>query len=90
MAILPLDALAARRSRQQLARLPLDHDQPPPRELDQEPGRYAEAIATAGPLPSLLEALQNRERRRVTLQGELCVRSSRRIRRSPSRSSGGC
>jgi site-specific DNA recombinase len=41
------------------------------RDVDQELGRYAEAIATAGPLPSLLEALQSRERRRVALSGEL-------------------
>ncbi|MEX2220599.1 MAG: hypothetical protein WEG40_02280 [Candidatus Rokuibacteriota bacterium] len=41
------------------------------RELDQELGRYDEAIATAGPLPSLLEALQGRERRRAALAGEL-------------------
>jgi len=41
------------------------------RDLDQELGRYAEAIATAGPLPSLLEALQSRERRRAALDAEL-------------------
>ncbi len=41
------------------------------RDLDQELARYAEAIATAGPLPSLLEALQSRERRRAALEGEL-------------------
>lgn len=41
------------------------------REVDQELRRYAEAIATAGPLPSLLEALQIRERRRAALSGEL-------------------
>jgi DNA invertase Pin-like site-specific DNA recombinase len=89
------------------------------RELEQELGRYAEAIATAGPLPSLLEALQRRERRRAALEAELgqfdalertaavvddvavtaelralCAEwrapCSRRIPRSPSRSSGGC
>jgi site-specific DNA recombinase len=41
------------------------------RGLEQEIGRYAEAIATAGPLPSLLDALQGRERRRMALAGEL-------------------
>ena len=41
------------------------------RALDRELGRYAEAIATAGPLPSLLEALQSRERRKATLEAEL-------------------
>jgi len=41
------------------------------REVEQELRRYAEAIATAGPLPSLLEALQIRERRRAALSGEL-------------------
>lgn len=40
-------------------------------ELDQELARYAEAIATAGPLPSVLEALQGRERRKAALEGEL-------------------
>lgn len=41
------------------------------RELDLELGRYAETIATAGPLPALLEALRSRERRRAALEGEL-------------------
>ena len=41
------------------------------RTLDQEIARYAEAIATAGPLPSLLEALRSRERRKAALEGEL-------------------
>jgi len=41
------------------------------REVDQELGRYAEAIAKAGSLPSLLEALKSRERRRAALATEL-------------------
>lgn len=33
--------------------------------------RYTEAIATAGPLPSLLTGIQERERQRTSLQQEL-------------------
>jgi site-specific DNA recombinase len=41
------------------------------RRLEGELSRYAEAIATSGPLPSLLKALQTRERRRLQLEEQL-------------------
>ncbi len=39
--------------------------------LEAELRRYAEAIATAGPLPALLDAVRTRERRRQDLQAHL-------------------
>jgi hypothetical protein len=39
--------------------------------VEQELGRYAEAIARTGPLPAILDALQTRERRREAIQAEL-------------------
>jgi site-specific DNA recombinase len=41
------------------------------RRLEAELRRYAEAIAASGPLPSLLEALRTRERRRAELEAQL-------------------
>src|SRR5262249_43635974 len=41
------------------------------RKVEGELRRYAEAIATAGPLPALLEAVRTRERRREDLQEQL-------------------
>jgi hypothetical protein len=39
--------------------------------LEAELRRYAEAIATAGPLPAILDAVKTRERRRQELQAHL-------------------
>lgn len=41
------------------------------RRVEAELGRYAEAIATAGPLPSLLDQVRTRERRRQELRTQL-------------------
>lgn len=46
------------------------------RRLDQELRRYAETIAIAWPLPSLIEALQAREQRRATLVADLGERDA--------------
>jgi site-specific DNA recombinase len=41
--------------------------------IEGEQGRYAEAIATAGPLPALLTALQDRERQSVQVRQDLAA-----------------
>src|SRR3989442_3133902 len=41
------------------------------RRVEAELGRYAEAIASSGPLPSILEAIRCRERRREEIQEQL-------------------
>jgi hypothetical protein len=46
------------------------------RRVQGELRRYAEAIATSGPLPALLEAIQTRERRRAELEEHLRRQSS--------------
>jgi DNA invertase Pin-like site-specific DNA recombinase len=47
------------------------------RRLDGELRRYAEAIAASGPLPSLLEAIETRERRRTEVDAQIRQRSHR-------------